>query len=235
MAGAALLATRGAQRAGASYVRLSVPGARSGSVPGLAPEAVQAALPDRGWATEVLAGDDRFRSVVVGPGLGRTGDGDVRDLVAGSTKPVVVDGDGLTALAPIDHPLPATTVLTPHDGELARLLGREVGADRLEEARRLAAAAGCTVLLKGPVTAVAAPDGIVHLTDTGDARLATAGTGDVLAGIIGGLLAQGVPSRRAAAAGAWLHGTAGAAGPARGLVAGDLPDFLPSVFDRLER
>jgi NAD(P)H-hydrate repair Nnr-like enzyme with NAD(P)H-hydrate dehydratase domain len=126
-------------------------------------------------------------------------------------------------------------VLTPHDGELRRLLGRPPGADRIDEARQLAARAGCTVLLKGPLTAVAGPDGTVLLSDTGDARLATAGTGDVLSGIIGALLAQGLPPLRAAGAGAWLHGTAAAAGPSRGLVAGDLPDSLPSVFDRLER
>ncbi|MGD9798154.1 MAG: NAD(P)H-hydrate dehydratase, partial [Acidimicrobiia bacterium] len=236
MNGAALLATRGAQRSGASYVRLSVPGAGPAApVPMAPPEAVQWALPTSGWAAEVLAGCDRIRSLVVGPGLGRAGDADVRALLAGLALPVVVDGDGLTALAPLDHPLAAGAVLTPHDGELARLTGGPPGPDRLDQARRLASRAGCTVLLKGPVTAVADPDGSVLLSATGDARLATAGTGDVLAGSIGGLLAQGVAPARAAAAGAWLHGEAGAAGRVRGLLAGDLPDFLPSVFERLER
>jgi hydroxyethylthiazole kinase-like uncharacterized protein yjeF len=166
---------------------------------------VQWPLPTNGWASEVLAGSGRFRSLVVGPGLGRGGDDDVRRLVAGSSVPVVVDGDGLTSLAPLTTLVPATTVLTPHDGELARLLGRPVGTDRLDDARRLAATAGCTVLLKGPITVVCGADGIAYLTATGDARLATAGTGDVLAGIIGGLLAQGLDPERAAAAGACRH------------------------------
>jgi NAD(P)H-hydrate repair Nnr-like enzyme with NAD(P)H-hydrate dehydratase domain len=115
------------------------------------------------------------------------------------------------------------------------LLDRSPGPDRLDEARQLAARAGCTVLLKGSLTTVAGSDGTVLLANEGSARLATAGTGDVLSGIIGALLAQGLPPLEAAAGGAWLHGAAAAAGPARGLVAGDLPDFLPSVFDRLER
>ncbi len=234
MTGAAVLAARGAQRAGASYIRLSVPGAAPGSVPSAPVEAVATALPERGWATAVLAGAERFRSVVVGPGLGTIGSGDVGALLAGIGIPVVVDGDGLTAIAPIATALPVGAVLTPHDGELARLTSRPPGPDRLEETRQLAARAGCTVLLKGPLTIVAGPDGTILLSDTGDARLATAGTGDVLSGIIGALLAQGLAPLEAAAAGAWLHGAAGAAGPARGLVAGDLPDFLPSVFDRLE-
>jgi NAD(P)H-hydrate epimerase len=91
------------------------------------------------------------------------------------------------------------------------------------------------VLLKGRTTVVARPDGAVLLSTEGDARLATAGTGDVLSGIIGGLLAQGADPFHAAAAGAWLHGRASTLGPARGLVAGDLPDLLPAVFDDLER
>jgi NAD(P)H-hydrate epimerase len=235
MTGAAVLAARGAQRAGASYVRLSVPGAMAESITTAPLEAVFAPLAGSGWASEVIAGCDRFRSLVVGPGLGRMGDDDLRRLAIETPVPMVVDGDGLTALAPLDRPFPAGTVLTPHDGEMARLIGRPPGSDRIDEARQLAVRAGCTVLLKGPVTVVAGPDGVVLLTGTGDARLATAGTGDVLAGIIGGLLAQGVLPTEAAATGAWLHGMAGAAGPTRGLVAGDLPDSLPSVFDRVER
>ncbi|HEY2331801.1 MAG TPA: NAD(P)H-hydrate dehydratase [Acidimicrobiales bacterium] len=235
MTGAAVLATRGAQRAGASYVRLSVPGVAPGSVPDAPREAVSWALPAHGWADDVADGDDRFRSLVVGPGLGRDSDDDVRRLLGRVTVPLVLDGDGLTAVAPLDGALPAGAVITPHDGELRRLLDRSPGPDRLDEARQLAARAGCTVLLKGSLTTVAGSDGTVLLANEGSARLATAGTGDVLSGIIGALLAQGLPPLEAAAGGAWLHGAAAAAGPARGLVAGDLPDFLPSVFDRLER
>jgi NAD(P)H-hydrate epimerase len=234
MTGAAQLATRAAQRTGAGYVRLSVPGLDPAAVP--APlEAVGFPLPASGWAAEVLGGAGRFRSLVVGPGLGRAGDDDVRSIAARAGLPTVLDGDALTALAPLAGRLAPGAVLTPHDGELERLLGARPGPDRLACARGLAAAAGATALLKGPVTAVADADGLVLLSTTGDPRLATAGTGDVLSGVIGALLAQGVPPVRAAAAGAWLHGAAGGLGAGRGLVAGDLPDFLPSVLDRLER
>jgi NAD(P)H-hydrate repair Nnr-like enzyme with NAD(P)H-hydrate dehydratase domain len=113
------------------------------------------------------------------------------------------------------------------------LQGTRVGRDRFAAARALAADLGCIVLLKGPVTIVADPNGDVLVTDTGDERLATAGTGDVLAGIVGALVAQRVPPIRAAAAAAWLHGRAAQRGYARGLVAGDLPDLVPLVLEDL--
>jgi NAD(P)H-hydrate repair Nnr-like enzyme with NAD(P)H-hydrate dehydratase domain len=121
-------------------------------------------------------------------------------------------------------------VLTPHDGEFSRLAGAAPGADRIGAARSLAAVTGAVVLLKGRATVVAGPDGSVLVTTTGDERLATAGTGDVLAGVIGALLATGLPPQRAAAAGAFLHGRAGALGWRRGLVAGDLPTALPAAL-----
>jgi NAD(P)H-hydrate epimerase len=147
----------------------------------------------------------------------------------------VVDGDGLTALGAgvgtFAHPL---TVLTPHDGEYERLTGHPPGADRIAAARDLAGATGATVVLKGATSVIADAEGRVFIVSTGDARLATAGTGDVLSGIIGALLAQGVHPLRAAAAGAWLHGRAGTLGPRRGLIASDLLEWLPAVFDDLE-
>src|SRR5207248_1799488 len=153
-------------------------------------------------------------------------------VVKESTVPTVVDGDGLTALgsdvARYAHPL---TVLTPHDGEYERLAGHPPGPDRFGAARELAARTGATVLLKGSTTVVADGEGRVLVTIAGDARLATAGTGDVLSGIIGSLLAQGVHPLRAAAAGAWLHGQATTLGPRRGLVAGDVAEHLPEVLD----
>jgi NAD(P)H-hydrate epimerase len=159
----------------------------------------------------------------------------VLELVASAPCPVLVDGTGLTALGERWRASAGTdVVLTPHDGEYARLTGRAPGADRLAAARELAAASGAVVLLKGPTTVVAAPDGVALVTIEGDARLATAGTGDVLSGIIGALLAQGVAAHPAAAAGAWLHGRASTLGPSRGFLAGDLPDLLPAVFDDLE-
>jgi NAD(P)H-hydrate epimerase len=179
----------------------------------------------------VLEGVERFAAVVVGPGLGRDDRtaAEVRHLADRCPAPLVVDGDGLAALG--ERPsLSRSTVLTPHDGEHARLAGGPPGPDRVAAAHDLAASSGGFVLLKGPTTAVAAPDAGVFLVTAGDRRLATAGTGDVLSGAIGGLLAQGVDPGRAAAAGAHLHGCAARLGPVRGLVAGDLPDLLPAAL-----
>jgi NAD(P)H-hydrate epimerase len=125
------------------------------------------------------------------------------------------------------------TVLTPHDGEYTMLTGVRPGSDRLAATRRLAADTNAVVLLKGPSTVVAEPGGRAYVVTAGDARLATAGTGDVLAGIIGALLAIGVPAFEAAAAGAWIHGQAGRQGHECGLVASDLLDLIPVVMSRL--
>jgi len=236
MPGASHLAVRAALRAGCGYVRLSSPGLDAS--PGAPTEAVYHALPAAGWAAGLAGDAARFAAAVVGPGLGRSpdGDGEIRRAVAALPVPLVIDGDALSALgtaAPaVVGPRTAPTVLTPHDGEFERLAGRRPGADRLDDARRLAAACRAVVLLKGPTTVVADPDGRVGLSLAGDARLATAGSGDVLAGIIGALLAQGLDPWRAALAGAELHGRAAAAGPARGLVAGDVVDLLPRVLER---
>lgn len=229
MTGAATLASRGAQRAGAGYVRLSIPGGdAAGGVP---VETVATPLPADGWAAEVLDGLGRFEACVVGPGLGRNSDDDVRRLVAAAEIPLVVDGDGLTALGTdVMNLAQPTTVLTPHDGEFERLAGKAPDDDRIGSARSLAAAAGCTVLLKGPTTVVANAAGDVRVVTAGDARLATAGTGDVLAGIIAAFLAAGMDVIDAAACAAHVHGLAGRAGPDRGLVAGDLADNLPAVL-----
>jgi NAD(P)H-hydrate epimerase len=154
-------------------------------------------------------------------------------LVADSPVPVVVDADGLNALGRVDDGIPAGSpvVLTPHDGEYARLLGGPPGPDRIAAARRLASASGAVALLKGPTTAVADPSGQVLLATAGTSSLATAGTGDVLSGIIGALLAQGVPPLEAAALGAHIHGRAGSLGHRSGLVAGDLPELVAGVMD----
>jgi hydroxyethylthiazole kinase-like uncharacterized protein yjeF len=234
MTGAAHLAARAAQRAGAGMVRVGSPGIDDD--PTRPTEAVGLALPAGDWATPVLAAAERFGALVLGPGLG-TGDGvrtGVLAVLAGAALPVVVDGDGLTAVgadaAAVLAARPGPTVLTPHDGEFARLAGQAPAPDRIGSARDLAAATGAIVLLKGSTTVVAEPGGEVRIVTAGDARLATAGTGDVLSGVIGALLAQGVPALEAAAAGAWLHGRAGAHGPARGLVAGDLIGLLPAAL-----
>ena len=240
MLGAAHLAARSAQRAGAGMVRLSSPGV---GVDPLAPtECVRTHLPATGWAAEALGDVERFQAAVVGPGLGRLDaqTAAVREFVSKAPLPMVIDADGLFALAWNDtgagsvlRARSAATVITPHDGEFALLKGERLGVDRILEARRLAADLRCVVLMKGSTTVVADPTGDVLLVTTGDERLATAGTGDVLSGIIGALLAQRVPAFEAAAMGAWLHGQAGRLGPQRGLVAGDLADLLPDVFASL--
>ena len=237
MLGAAHLAARGAQRAGAGYVRLSVPA--MGADDGAPAEVVSVALPAAPWSDAVLTGLHRIHALVVGPGLGRadsTGES-ARALVRAATVPMVVDGDGLVALAWSSEGAAAVlrdrehaTVLTPHDGEFAVLRGARVGPDRVAATRDLARDLGAVVLLKGPTTVVAEPDGNVLLVSAGDERLATAGTGDVLSGVIGALLARRIPAFHAAAAGAWLHGQAARHGVPDGFVAGDLPDLLPRAF-----
>jgi NAD(P)H-hydrate epimerase len=239
MTGASRLVASAAQRAGAGMVRVGSPGVDDDRA--RPTEAVGVALPSRGWADTVLEAIGREHAIVIGPGLG-TGDATqkgVRKVLAHTDLPAVVDGDGLTALgadaAEVLRDRAAATVLTPHDGEYERLAGHPPPADRFAAARELAAATGAVVLLKGSVTVIAAPDGTVEVVTAGDSRLATAGTGDVLSGIIGALLAQGVVPLEAAAAGAWLHGRAAAHGPERGLVAGDLLDLLPRAFAEVGR
>jgi hydroxyethylthiazole kinase-like uncharacterized protein yjeF len=239
MIGAAHLAAAAAQRAGSGMVRLGSPGVDDD--PARPTEAVGLELSATGWADAVLDVAPRFQALVIGPGLGTGSDTQaaVRGVLAAAVLPVVVDGDALTALgadcAAALTGRSAGTVLTPHDGEYERLTGHGPGPDRHAAARALAAATGAVVLLKGPTTVVASPDGQVRVVTAGDARLATAGTGDVLSGIVGALLARGLAPLEAAAAGAWLHARAGALGPAEGLVAGDLVELLPDAFAEVSR
>ena len=237
MTGAASFVAAAAYRAGAGMVRLGVPGAPLAELP--ATEAVAVDLPTEGWAKDALEVAERCAAVVVGPGLGRA-DGtaaEVARLVADSPVPVVVDADGLYALGRLEAGRLADSrsrvVLTPHDGEFARLIGESPGPDRIAAARRLASAAGAVSLLKGPTTTVAEPDGPggrVLLGRTGTPQLATAGTGDVLSGIIGAMVARGVLPLEAAALAAHVHGQAARRGHAEGLVAGDLPELVAGVL-----
>jgi NAD(P)H-hydrate epimerase len=240
MSGAAALCTAAAGRAGAGLIHLVT----SGDDSSVRDEVLRRRVEPSEVAAASLHDLHRFAAVVVGPGVGRSRETveAVRQIV-GSPVPMVIDGDGLMALeiGPDGEPTDAVTiaalvarehptVLTPHDAEFSRLVGCPVDADRFAATRALASRTGCVVLLKGPTTVVSDPLGDVLVVDHGDERLATAGSGDVLAGVIGSLLACGVEGSRAAAAGAWIHSEAGRRGPAAGLLAGDLVDRLPDVM-----
>lgn len=229
MVGAARLCTSAAFRAGSGYVHLLT---LAPPDPGIASEVV------RSSAADASPEFGRFAAAVIGPGLGRSSAAAdlVQSTLRGFSGAVVVDGDGLSALAAT--PSLATrrdgpTVLTPHDGEYERLAGRTPGPDRIESAKSLARLMNSTVLLKGPSTVIASPEGDVRVTNTGDQRLATAGTGDVLAGILGAFLAQGLKPLDAASAAAYVHGLAASLGPRFGLIATDITDLIPEAFELL--
>ena len=238
MLGAGRLCAEAAARAGAGLVMLSSPGID----PEARGEIVQRRIPALDFHGEVFSDLDRFGALVIGPGLGRE-EGTIasaRELIADATLPVVIDGDGIFAAAwsadgaaPLLRPRGRPTVITPHDGEYALLAGRPPGADRVAAARELARELDVTVLLKGPATVVANAGGDVLVVDHGDERLATAGSGDVLAGMIGALLAAGVAAERAAATAAWLHADAAGRGPRRGLLAGDIVELIPATLEAL--
>lgn len=235
MTGAARLAATAALRAGAGLVTVL---GKGDALPILSAHltAVMVRACDAPNAFREALADARPASVVVGPGLGVTAE--TRQIVAqvlSARRPVVLDADALTAFEG-DPPelfgqVPPQAVLTPHVGEFNRLFPGVVGrvANRIEAAREAAQRAGAVVLLKGPDTVIAAPDGRVAVNTNAPPDLATAGSGDVLAGIIGARLAQGEPAFEAARAGAFLHGKCGSlAGP--GLVAEDLPAMLPRAL-----
>jgi NAD(P)H-hydrate epimerase len=245
MEGSAILCTRGAMAAGAGMIRLGSPGSPAAAWP---TEAVRMHLPAEGWADAFVEASAKCKAVVLGPGLGTgeaTGE-EIRAVIAAVPVPLVIDADALTALGGaasarllIDK-RSAPSILTPHDGEYARINGSAPTDDRLASARALARATGAVVLLKGSLTAVASPDGDavapdVLLAAAGGPSLATAGSGDVLSGIIGAFCARGLRAFEAAAVAAHAHGRAASLGPAQGLVAGDLPElvgaFLSEVGD----
>ncbi|RBY76362.1 NAD(P)H-hydrate dehydratase [Geodermatophilus sp. TF02-6] len=225
--GAAVLCTGAALRTRPGLVRYA----------GTAAAGVRAAWPET-IVTEGRPGDaGRVQAWVVGPGMGT--DDDARSVlteVLATDLPVLVDADALTMTAQeqaLVRGRGAPTVLTPHDREFARF-GREVGDDRIGAARGLAADLGVVVLLKGDATVVAAPDGTAYVNGTGTPWLATAGTGDVLSGIGGALLATGLPAVEAVAVAAHVHGRAGQLAAASGpLIAGDLVRRLPETLARL--
>ncbi|MCX8032044.1 MAG: NAD(P)H-hydrate dehydratase [Thermoleophilia bacterium] len=242
--GAAWLAAEAAYRAGAGYVRLAMNTEAAQAVRG---RLVETVLYDLGpgdhlhEAGPVLAllSDSRVGALVIGPGLGRNPDTleAVRTVVMESKRPMVLDADGLFAFAGRVSELRGCTglVLTPHAGELSNLLGvslSEVSSSALVAARRAAEITGQVVLLKGSSTVVASPAGRTAVVVQGPPQLASAGTGDVLAGVIGALLAKGIEPFEAACAGAWIHAEAGKEGARKypqGLPAGRLLDFVQQV------
>jgi NAD(P)H-hydrate epimerase len=234
MEGAAILCARGALAAGAGMVRLGSPGNPSAHWP---EEVVRLRLPQAGWAVPFLEATAKCRAVVIGPGLGTDPATmeEIRAVIAGARVPIVIDADALTALGdvPAANALLARrrepSILTPHDGEFARMAGSPPGVDRLAAARDLAGRIGAIVLLKGPLTAVATDESVtpdVLLASSGVPALATAGSGDVLSGVIAAFVARGVSPHGAAALAAHVHGRAGSLGRPAGLVAGDLPDLI---------
>ena len=226
MTGAVCLAAEAAFRADAGYVAVAAPPESLPVIETRLLEAVKRPL------DEVWDAVERARAVAVGPGLGPGRDELVHRLLKETELPVVIDADGLRELRPFERDAP--TVLTPHSGELGRLLGEDpawVDAYRLEALRRAVDAFACVVILKGEGTLVGAP-GEGPLVAGGAAPLATAGTGDVLTGVVAAFLAKGMAARFAAAAAVRVHTDAVAASGRRsGLVASDLLDALPRVLD----
>ncbi|MCW5876073.1 MAG: NAD(P)H-hydrate dehydratase [Anaerolineales bacterium] len=247
--GAALLAAEAAYRSGAGLVSVAASAGVQAALAGHLPEATWQLLPqaDGGIAAEaapqLAEALSRSTAMLLGPGLGRaaaTG-AFVRAALDLTLPPLVVDADGLRWLVEIeDWPqhLPPGTVLTPHPGEMEALSGLssdQIQANRLELAEQYAQMWGHVLVLKGAFTVVAASDGRSALLPLATPALARAGSGDVLAGIITGLRAQGVPAYEAACAGAWLHGQAALRAAARlggigGVLAGDLAAELPALM-----
>ncbi len=249
MVGAPLMSARAAHRCGAGMVVAGLPASSIADAP--PSEIVVRPIDAQTFAAGVLDGLERFGALVLGPGLGRNSElrGAVREVLLRAPVPIVLDADGLTAIAgdlgvlreraAAGHP---PVVLTPHDGEYARLAGTPVGVDRIDAARRLAARTAGVVLLKGPGTVVARPDGMVAVCANGGSELATAGTGDVLSGMIGALLARtggrtdAALAHTAAASAAWIHGEAArAAGNGPSTVASDVIEALPRTLHAVRR
>ena len=248
--GAAALAARGAARAGAGLVTIACPAGLNDILEVKCTEAMTAPLPDTPERSLAAAAEDAVLAlaaerdvVAMGPGVGRSHETVclMRALAKRLEAPLVVDADGLFAFAEEPAVLKSrdgVTILTPHPGEAARLLGTrsaEVNRDRVSAARSLASATGAVVLLKGAGSVTASPEGRVVVNPTGGPSLAAGGTGDVLAGMVASYLAQGLTAVDAAALAAYVHGAAAdrLGRRAGGLLASELADGLPSAAARL--
>ena len=248
--GAPAMAGLGAYRSGAGLVTIGVPKSVLTAVAVVRPELMTEPLDETetgrlpfSEASHVLDLAKKMTVLAIGPGLG-TEDGTVRlvkNVYEEAQIPAVVDADGLNALA---GDLPHTDkirILTPHPGEMGRLTGKstkEIQSDRLGAAQRLASESGATIVLKGDRTIIAFPDGETWVNPTGSPSMATGGTGDILTGMIAGLVAQHPKDwKRATAAAVWLHGRCGELGGdhwgEEAMLATDLLDFLPEAMDEL--
>lgn len=249
LAGASILAARGALRAGSGLVTVALPESQSTAVLDSLPEAMILPLPETGRGTSseqasatVLEALSGKRVVALGPGLSRHPETVrlVRDLIPHVRLPMVIDADGLNAVADAPSVLlenRSEIVITPHPGELARLLGltsAEVQEHRIELSQEFSKKYGVVVVLKGAGTLVATPAGDVYLNASGNPGMASAGMGDVLTGVIAAFIAQGLPILDAAVAGTYLHGSAGDLAAAQigpwGFLAGEVADLLPAAL-----
>jgi NAD(P)H-hydrate epimerase len=250
--GAAALCGRAALRAGAGLATVATAASAQPTVAALSPELMTEPLPETPArslafkARDLLAGMAETRdAVAIGPGLGLDDETRAlaRELIATLRQPMVVDADALTAMAghlEVLRSAPGPRCLTPHPGEMARLLGvsvDDVQRDRLRVARDFATAHRVHVVLKGAGSVIAAPDGRVLINPTGNPGMASGGTGDVLTGVLGAFLARGIDPPRATAAAVYVHGLAGDVAAERmgeeSLIAGDVIEALGEAFRRL--
>ena len=245
MTGAARLAAKGAARIGAGLTTVAAPEPAwpiyAASLDCIMVHGLDG-VDDAAWASSLgaLLNDARFSGLLIGPGAGLGAKASALTLLR-SGRPVVLDADALTCFAADPGELfeaiqqaKASVVLTPHMGEFQRLFSQiDSGGSKLDRARAAAALSGAVVLLKGPDTVIAAPDGRAAINANAPAWLGTAGAGDVLAGLITGLLAQGMPAWQAACAAVWVHGEA-ARQFGLGLIADDLPLQVPAVLRQLD-
>jgi ADP-dependent NAD(P)H-hydrate dehydratase / NAD(P)H-hydrate epimerase len=223
MPGAADLVVRGALAAGASMIRLTSHGDVAESVD----------LPAEVVRSETKEVEQRSKCVVAGPGLGAGASDWLRERLSDLSMPVVLDADGLDrTLVPTESSGETRWVLTPHEGEFVRLTGEALPANHLEAVRALARELECVVLLKGATTTIADRDGRVRIVRSGTPTLATAGSGDVLSGVIGATIARGHDQLEAAALGAYLHGRAGASLPVYAS-ASDIPAAISDIIASL--
>ncbi|QTL99249.1 NAD(P)H-hydrate dehydratase [Iocasia frigidifontis] len=248
MDGAPVLTGLAALKTGAGLVRLAIPGDTLSISSAYSPELITTPLtksdnnePDWNIISKVMADSDM---IVAGPGFGRskTSSEVIKKLISTYHKPLLIDADGLNVIDDIKllKQRKETLILTPHPGEMARLLDEEIKViqqDRIKIARQFAVDKQLYLVLKGAATIIALPDGKIYINTTGNEGMATAGSGDTLAGIIAGLLSQGLAPEKAVVLGVYLHGLAGDLAvqdtTSYSLMAGDLIDYIPAAIKKL--